>query len=259
MDLPQIARVVWRFRALLLAGAVLGAVLATAVAFKVSMDGSSPRLEWRQKEMWVSYGRLLVTQSGFPQGRSDLGAVGVQDGDARRNAQQFADPIRFIELAPLYARLATSEPVRRIAFADGPIAGADSVAVTALENQPLVEMSATADSRDGAVLLAERHMNALRKFIGREQEKNGIAPANRISLNVIERPGAPAQLAEQVNTYIIAPRSPLKPALVFFTVCALFFGLAMVLENANPRLRAVPPEPLSAAEDAPKRSSIRSA
>lgn len=260
MDLPMLGRVAWRFRRLLVAGAALALLLAAATVFKVTMVDGSPKLDYRQKEMWVSYGRLLVTQSGFPQGRSDLGGEEAAAGaKANPNAQQFAQPGRFVEMAPLYARLANSEPVRRLLFADGPIPGADSVAVVSQENQPLLEVSATADSSRGAIMLAQRQIDALRRYIAREQQSNGIAPANRITLSVIERPGAPALLAEQANTWIIAPRSKVKPALVFFTVLALFFGLAMVLENANPRLRAVPLEVDPASEEAAKRSTVRSA
>lgn len=265
MDLPLIARLTWRFRRLLVAGALLALLLAAATAFKVTMTDGSPKVEHRQKEMWVSYGRLLVTQAGFPQGRSDLGGEAVPELDAGQAArgegeQEFAQPGRFIEMAPLYARLAQSEPVRKLIFEKGPIQGADSVTVVAQEEQPLLEISATADSRLGAIALAQRQMEALRTYLAREQRDNEIAPENRITLNVIERPGAPALLAEQSNTWVIAPRSPIKPALVFLTVIALFFGLAIVLENVNPRLRRVGVEGEPAAvEDTPKRSNVRSA
>lgn len=260
MDLPALGRMISRFRRLLIGGAILAILLATATVFKVTVVDGSPKLDYRQKEMWVSYGRLLVTQTGFPQGRSDLGGADEAAGQpVDPNKQQFADPGRFITMAPLYARIAKSEPVRRLMFAEGPIRGADTVAVTSQEEQPLLEVSATADSRNGAVLLAQRQIDALRTYLAREQRANGIAPQNRITLSVLERPGAPAMLQDQVNTYVIAPRSPIKPALVFFTVLALFFGLAMVLENANPRLRPVPQEVDAAGEETAKRATIRSA
>lgn len=245
MDLNHIARVIWRFRGMLVGGVILACLLAAATVFKVSLAGGSPKLEYRSPEIWVSYGRLLVTQSGFPQGRSDLGGDAPVAGEAVPGdpAQQFADPARFVEMATLYARLATTEPVRRLVFEDGRVAGADSIVVTAQENQPLIEVSATAESRAGAIMLAQRQVDALRTYIAREQRDNGIAAPNRISLTVVERPGAPAVLPEQVNTWVIAPRSPIKPALVFLTACGLFFALALVLENANPRLRAVRDEP----------------
>lgn len=247
MDLALITRVIWRFRVLLIGGVALAAVLAAATVYKPTFSGGSPKLEHRQDEMWVSYGRLLVTQAGFPQGRSDIGDVmgGAQDPEAPR-AQQFADPQRFVDMAILYARLATTEPVRRLMITGGPIEGADSVVVTAQEALPLIEVSATATSRESAIELAKRQVDALETFIGREQQDSGIRPGNRIGVKLVETPGAPAQLAEQANTWIIAPRSPIKPALVFLIVCGLFFALAMVLENANPRLRAVRSEPFPA-------------
>ena len=258
MDLSLVARVMWRFRRLLLAGVALAALLALATVFKVTLADGSPKLEYRQKEMWISYGRLLVTQSGFPQGRSDLG--GAEEAEVGgKPAQEFADSVRFVELATLYSKLATTEKVRRMLFADGPIEGADAVAVVPQENEPLIEVSATADSRAGAVLLATRQIDALRTFIAQEQRDNRIAPPNRIALDLVERPGAPALLQEQANTWIIAPRSPIKPALVFLTVCGLFFGLAMMLENARPRLRPVASEPPRVPEDADEQATARTA
>jgi hypothetical protein len=225
---------------------------------KVTLDGGSPKLEYRQQQMWASVGRLLVTQSGFPQGRTDTGEAAAQAGNAaaQPNARQFADPSKYADLAKLYAKLATTSEVRKLAFPNGPVKGFDSLAVTSQEEMPLIEVSSTATSRAGAIDLATREIDALALFIRREQRDNGVAPDNRIELQVIERPGAPASLKGQENTWVIAPRSKMRPMLVFITVCGLFFALALVLENLNPRMRAVVSEAEPAAEDVP---SVRSA
>jgi hypothetical protein len=264
MDLRLIARVVWRFRLLLAAGVVLAVLLAAASVWRVAIVDGSPTLAHRQEVTWVSYGRLLVTQVGFPQGRTDLGDA-VRDvplgGDAAATgpSQQFAAPGRFVEMARLYARLGTTEAVRQLVFEKGPIEGAQEIDVSALQELPLIEIAALATSRKAAITLAQRQADALRVFIAREQRSAGIAPANRIGVELVERPGAPATLAAQANTWIISGRSMMQPGLIFLTVCGLFFALAMVLENMNPRLRIIAAEVSVADPEQPEQPVVRSA
>lgn len=260
MDLAMLARVIWRFRRLLIGGLLLAILLAGATYVKVTLAGGSPKLEYRQEQMWASVGRMLVTQPGFPQGRTDTGNIDTgAAGAVKPDARQFADPSKFVDLAMLYARIGMSSEVRQLVFPNGhPVKGFDSIAVTAQQDLPLVEVSTTANTRAGAVDLANREINALQTYIRREQRDNGVGPENRIELQVIEQPGAPAPLKGVENTWIIAPRSKMRPALVFVLICGLFFALALVLENINPRMRAVSNDD-AATEDLPVKPSVRSA
>ena len=63
MDLAQHAAVLWRFRAVVAGGLVLGIVLAVLAAYQL------PSLTPRGSETWTSESSLLVTQAGFPEGR----------------------------------------------------------------------------------------------------------------------------------------------------------------------------------------------
>src|SRR5206468_1124218 len=94
--------VLWRFKAVVIPGIVLGIVLATLSFVKVGSAGIS----YRHSETWVSHTTLFVTQSGFPWG-SLSGAP-----TARQNAVS-ADPGRLSALALIYANIADSDVVRQ--------------------------------------------------------------------------------------------------------------------------------------------------
>src|SRR5215207_7640957 len=113
MDFRLFARVLWRFRLLVL----LGFILATALSMLALVQVSAEGLKYRQSELWASTTRLLVTQTGFPEGR-----LYAQQPDMTTNpGVPVADPGRFNNLAILYSELATSDPVRRLMRQDGPI------------------------------------------------------------------------------------------------------------------------------------------
>ena len=72
MDLKLYLRVLWRFRILMAAGALLAATLAFLSFVRVD-PGGSPLLSYRDDEQWVTYSMLFVTQQGFPWGRLTAG------------------------------------------------------------------------------------------------------------------------------------------------------------------------------------------
>jgi hypothetical protein len=258
MDLGLIARVIWRFRRLLIAGVILATFLAAASVWKIGIVNGSPKLAYRQNQTWVSYSRLLVTQSGFPQGRTDINNIvpPANPADAAK-ARQFGDSARFVEMAMLYSKLAVSQPVRTLMAQKGPIRGAKDVSVTAVQDLPIIEVAALGESRAAAIELAQRQADGLRAFIADEQRSAGVPADNRIDLQIVERAGAKAALPSEANTWVISGRSIMRPMLIFVVVCLLFFGLAMMLENLNPRLRAVPARPTVVEDEAP--TAIRSA
>jgi hypothetical protein len=241
MDLRVFSEVLWRFRRLLVAGAGVALLLAILSVAKPTFIG----LEYRDPEVWISNARMLVTQPGFPQGRSDInlndGAAPAApaDGPPGGARRQFADPARLVELAVIYARLARSDPVRLLIRRSGRVEGARTVDVVNLQDLPIVEVAARGTSRRAAVTLAQRQTDALREYLRRQQANNGVPYENRIQLKVVERPGSPPLLGNDSNTWIVEPHSKIRPAAVFLAVVGLFIGLAFLLENLQPRLRAV--------------------
>jgi hypothetical protein len=246
MDLRLFLKVLVRFRALIIAGfcfALLLAILSTATPSFSGGFGLKPR----KAEVWASTGQVLVTQTGFPQGRTDAapadGAAAPAQGAPADNAPQFVDQARLVELSVIYARLARSDAVRQLIRESGPIKGATGVDVTNVPDLPMLEVLARATSREGAVALAQRQIDALQTYLRQQQTANGVPSRDRLILKVVEKPGAPPLLGTDANgTWIIEPRSMMKPMMVFLAIFGLFIGLAFVLENLRPRLRALPDE-----------------
>jgi len=119
VDFQLYARVLWRFRLLVVCGLLLATTLAMLSIVRVSSDG----LKYRETELWSSSTRLIVTQQGFPWGR-----LLAQDPSLSAEAAQslgipLADPNRLNNLTILYAELATADPVLRLMRRDGPIGG----------------------------------------------------------------------------------------------------------------------------------------
>ena len=68
MDLARHAGVLWRYRWVTAGGILLGIVLAVLASYQVTTSGLEPR----GSSTYTSESQLLVTQVGFPEGRSVL-------------------------------------------------------------------------------------------------------------------------------------------------------------------------------------------
>lgn len=219
MDVKLHLQVLWRFRVLVAAGLCAAALFAFLAVVRVS-PGSGAFLQYRKGEQYVSYATLFVTQPGFPWGQLD--------------APQSADPARFTSLAIVYSQLATTDPVRRLLLAGGPIRGSVQVAPvldqTNQEPLPLISIAAFSDSASGAIELAKRQTAALIRFIRNQQQTNAIRSENRVDVSLVRK----AQYAQ-----LVKGRSMALPVVIFLTVLLAFCALAFVLENMRPRIRAV--------------------
>ena len=107
MDLNLYAGVVRRFWRLFVAGVLLAFALAFLSFFRVSSEG----IGYRTSEVWQSQSLLLLTQPGFPYGRTVFPST---------PAQPAPDPSRLQSLTELYAQLAGSDAVRGDAPGGGP-------------------------------------------------------------------------------------------------------------------------------------------
>lgn len=227
MDLALYLRVVWRFRLLVALGLVVALSLTFLSYARVSFDGATPTITYRDQEVWQTETSILVTQPGFPEGRS-LGTAEPEAGS------QFADPRRFLELAVLYAALANSDAVQELMRRDGPLPGAVS-ARPYVDSQdralPLVILSAVGRTPADAKLTARRGATALVSFLQQRQDRAAVPARDRVSFEIVEQP----------NTAVLASGRSLKgPLLVFFAVMIAVLGLAFLLENLRPRVRPVP-------------------
>lgn len=233
MDLLLYARVLWRFRLIVLAGFLIAVVLAALSVVRVSATG----VTYRQAELWSSTTRLGVTQSGFPWGRL-FAEQPLQPGQATPSVAQtasklgipIADPNRLTTLAVLYAELTTSDPVKQLIVHNRLIPGKIlATSVTVGDNRimlPLIDVTAIAASPRGAANLASRAATALQTYIREQQRVNKVPETDRVILDQVLRPSDPR---------VFRPRSKTMPAVVFLAVMLATVGIAFFLENVRPR------------------------
>ncbi|MGH2716446.1 MAG: hypothetical protein ACRDM7_21685 [Thermoleophilaceae bacterium] len=220
MDLARHAAVLWRFRALTATGLVLGIVLAILASYQPTWDGG-PVLTQRGSETWSIESSLLVTQPGFPEGRTTLpttsveGVPGIQTTPQPRSGQlEFADPTRFSALANLYAELAVSDRVRT-RVPERPTAGqieAHQVEATAGQPAlPVIKLTTFAESAAAVRALNLHTVRALRGVLSSEQSKNEIPDRQRVELSMLRAPTAPVKTAGPSHT----------PSILAFLLCVL--------------------------------------
>lgn len=243
MDLQLYARVLWRFKFIFLLGLLLALALALLSTVRITSDG----IKYRDQELWSSSMRLLVTQSGFPEGRLYAQEPPLSGQDpattppaASRLGIPVVDPGRFNNLAILYAELATSDPVRVLMRRDGPVRG--QIIATALRDDrsgtllPLIDLAAISTSPQGAMTLALRGADALNTFLARQQRANNVPAADRVVVHTIVQPK---------GAKLFQPRSKTMPIVVFLVVMFAIVGLAFLLESIKPREQEIgaPREP----------------
>jgi capsular polysaccharide biosynthesis protein len=227
MDLRLYSRVIWRFRYLVLGGLLVGFALAFLSFVSIGSGG----VKYREREQWVSYTTLFVTQPGFPAGRAVIPGVDP-NASTPGTGTRFADPARFSALAILYAQLINSDAVRSVMEKDGPINGKiEAAPVTTPDGNealPLVQIAATSDSPAAAEALAGRTSLAFRDYLRAQQLKSSIRPGDRAVATSLKAPD---------TAILVAGRSLTKPVVIFLTTLIVVLGLAFVLENLNPKVR----------------------
>jgi hypothetical protein len=247
MDLQLFGRVMWRFRFVVAGGLVLALVLSTLTLLRIDRHGVS----YRRSEQWVSYSTLFVTQPGFPWGWavaqsstqptttqptvSSTGTASAAGSTAQRTQPPaLADPARLAGLAVLYSRLASADAIhQRVdprtdeSVQIAPVLAGQGSSTSAL---PLISVAAISPSPVRAISLARKEVAAFRAFLVEQQARSQIPVRERVVVNVLNR----AKLAQ-----LYRRRSLTLPIVVFLTVLTAAIGLAFILENLRPRVRAV--------------------
>jgi hypothetical protein len=224
MNLRLYARVLWRFRLIVAIGVVVGAGLALLSS------------QHRGSEVWEGDTTLLVTEQGFPWGRSTLPFQARDVGGQETSVPEFADPSRLSSLAVLYAQLANSDPVRRLMLKEGPFNGTVMATPAASPDGsygtlPLIKIAANATSESEAKSLSWRAATAVRTYLEQQQDAAKIPAAQRILLEPVQQP---------LRALLVKPRKMTLPIMIFGTILLASCGLAFVLENLKPRMRIAP-------------------
>jgi capsular polysaccharide biosynthesis protein len=229
MDLNDYIHVLWRFKIIVVAGFVLAVVLAV-----VSFANTSPTYQ--------STTQLLVTQQGFPWGRSVIPIAPTpgetttpqsNQGSGSSSSLQFADPSRFTSLAALYAQLLNSDVVQSRLLRKLPQgslltaeASTDPATNTPL---PIVNVIGLAHSPKEASRITQIGTSLFKSYIARQQSGAHIQSNQRVLLEPV---------STQVK--IESGRKKTIPIVAFFTVMLMTVGLAFILENLRPRVHEAP-------------------
>jgi hypothetical protein len=204
MNLERHLRVLWRYKIVVAIGLILGLALAFLASYKVSGSG----LQHRGTETWASTSQVLVTQKGFPWGRVTLPSASVQqtnpndpagavnDGTDGKDHIEYADPGRFVNLALLYSVISYSDKVRN-KLPEHP--RPDQIQATLLDPTnsgqsylPIIALTTSAETPEKAVALNKAVFKGLREELEAQQKANGIKEPERVLLETLNTPSAPA-------------------------------------------------------------------
>jgi cytoskeleton protein RodZ len=239
LDLRTLFRVIHRFWPLVALGVVLAVALSFISFFRVDLQGR-PHVAYRQHETWRGTEVLLLTQRGFPWGRTVYPYVISKKTGLLIPAAPFADPGRFNSLAVFYAQLANSDAVRALVTRAGRLDGTYSASpvvksvgggpgtqpITQLV--PLIQIDGFARTPAQALGIARRVSHAMRSYLERTQTNADIPVKQRIVVQVLST-ARKATLARGRRLTI--------PIIAFLAILIATLGLAFVLENLRPRER----------------------
>jgi hypothetical protein len=191
------------------------------------------RVSYRQGQQYEADATLFVTQPGFPWGRTVPQYLPGNSVTAQPSVP-VADADRLASLTALYAQLATSDAIsNRLPGVDGVIT---KVTVTPVSAPPYVNpailpmltIAATTTTPSAAIVLANRATDTFRAWLDARQTAAGIPAAERVSLEVVDRP---------TKAKLTGHRSKTLPFVIFLGLMAATFGVVFVLENLDPRVR----------------------
>jgi hypothetical protein len=235
MDLRRHIQVLWRFKAIVVGGIVLGVVMAILASFSVSFSGG-PKLEWRSDQTYGSVSTLFVTQTGFPWGRVTLpepslvpGAdPAVQQPEETmddKTRREYAAPERFSDLAVVYSYLARSDQVRALIR---PEPAPDQIVITPVQNPstgaglPLLLVETHAHDQALAQKINEASIDALRSYLREQQDAADIDDSARVRIQVLNPPTAAG---------VVEGRTYMGSVIALILAMAGAVALAYLLEN----------------------------
>jgi hypothetical protein len=229
MNLARHIQVLWRFRAVVAIGLLLGIVLAFLAAYKV------PSMERRGVESWSASSDIFVTQPGFPWGRVTLpttpapGTDTGSDSDSGNSNTPFADPARFSTLALLYSNLAMSDVVRSM-LPEKPTP--DQISTRVLDATgnaaflPIITLTTNAGSAEDAMALNRHLIQGLQRYLAQQQRDSETPDNERVQLSVLNAPK---------GATLMAGRSMTLPLLALMLCVLAAIAVAHILENLRPR------------------------
>jgi hypothetical protein len=232
MNLIRHFDVLKRGRAIIAVGLLVAISLAIFATFKVTFSGG-PNLSYRKPETWSSTTKLLLTQPGFPWGRSVLpGGAALPDGtikpEANENTQrlQFADPSRLAYLAWIYSHFLMGDEVRTMLkdrppgmdIEAGPLTAGGNMSAASL---PIIGLKTSAESAGDARRLNDQVHLALEDYLTRQQRRSGTPTTDRVVISTVDRPDPIRLKGHSINLGVMA----------FLLIMVATISLVYMLEN----------------------------
>jgi hypothetical protein len=229
VDLALYGRVLRRFWPLVATGVILASALAILSLVRVTSHG----LVYRKPMVWQSQALLLLTEPGFPWGRTVIPAPSTGGSGNSVPPQS----VNVSGLTDLYSQFANSDDVRRLMRDEGApatwsITAAPAVPTIQGAALPVIALAGRANSANGAVSAVEYGRRALVEYVKRQQQAAKIPTDQRITLQTVQGATSPV---------VVEPRKKTLAVVVFLAVVVATLGLAFILENLRPRVRAVAP------------------
>ncbi|MGH2917307.1 MAG: hypothetical protein ACRDLS_01715 [Solirubrobacteraceae bacterium] len=217
-------------------------MLAILASYQVNL-GAGPMLAARGTEEWTSTSRLLITQPGFPEGRTTLpNTQGLTPTSPQQQQQrgnggiEYADPSRFSALAALYAVISYSDQVRnRVPEKTKP--GQIQAVPLDLNGSgqaflPIVEITTKAETEDAARTLNVHTIDALRGLLVEQQSQAKIPDTSRVRAETLNAPD---------RAVLTSGRSHAASILALMLSFIASLALAHILEAIRLRRRDVAP------------------
>ena len=227
MNLRLYLRILRRFWVVVAAGFAFALVVAFLAMAKVSFaNGFS--VSYRQQETWQAATRLLITQKGFPWGRSVF-PVSPTAGtpDSTSAGAQFADPSRFSTLAVIYAQLMNGDLIRRQMLGyrrEGGFVGATVVTDPSTQGPlPLVDVTGQAHTPAEAIRISRIAAGLFTSYVEHRQALNNIPDDQRVLLQAVS-----------TKPSLFAGRKKTLALVAFMAVLVATVGLTFLLENLRP-------------------------
>ena len=236
MDLELYFRVLWRFKLLVAVGVILAVVLSLLSFAKVSFAGR-PHLTYRQAQTWQSEAVLFVTQSNFPWGRTTPQYQPANPSEGLP-AVPTSDANRLSSFAVLYAYLATTNQVQRLMQhpprkpTDMSVATIPAPPYSNPAILPLISVKALSTTRPQAAALAADQARAIIRYVDGNQRATKTPISQRVLVQEVQAPQA-------ALATLVGKRGKTLPIIIFLAVMIATTGLAFVLENLRPGIRAV--------------------
>jgi hypothetical protein len=234
VDLHVYGRVLWSYRVVVWLGLALSLTLALLSVVRVEWRDGRPVTMHRQPELWQASTTLVLTQQGFPWGRTELAAP-------EEAAPLFADPGRLAYLASFYARLASADAVQSRVLRNRDHGVMTAVSVTeegSGDVVPFIDLLGLAETPLAAATISRRGTAVFIDYIANRQQQAGIPPNERVLLQVVKGPFS------NESPKLIEGRKKTTPMFVFLAVMTATLGLVFVLDNLRNRRR--PAEVVSA-------------